>query len=87
LGISNKAFNPSGQLITVWGKVTAKTLSYLTVDDGSGSPVKIEIDGLSTPLTVIPNIGQYISATGPAGYLAGGATYVRPRADSDIQVY
>jgi len=87
LGMANKSFSASGQYTRVWGKVTAKTATYMTVDDGSGSPVKVEIDGLATPLTVNPNIGQYISATGPAGMMAGSLPCVRPRADSDIMVY
>lgn len=87
LGMSNKAFKASGQLVTVWGTVTATTGSTLTLDDGSGAPVKVQIDGLTTGLSAIPNVGDYISASGPAGYMAGAVPAVRVRSDTDIQVY
>lgn len=87
LGMANKAFSSTGQLVRVWGKVTAKTGNYITIDDGSGSPVKAEIDGLNTVITKTVNIGDYISVTGPAGLISGGIPVVRPRSDSDIQAY
>lgn len=87
LGMQNKALFGSGLLVRVWGRVTSVTGSYLTIDDGSGSPVKVEIDGLVTPLSTIPTVGRYISAAGPAGCLAGGMVCVRVRSDSDIQAY
>lgn len=87
LGMTNKAFSGSGLLVRVWGKVVEKTPSYLRIDDGSGVPVRVAMDGLVTALTASPSIGQYISATGPAGMMSGGVSCVRPAADSDIQVY
>jgi hypothetical protein len=87
LGMSNASVKPSGQLITVWGKVKESTGSYLTLDDGSGSPVKVEIDGLVVPITKSINVGDYVSATGPAGLVAGGITAAKVRSNSDIQVY
>jgi PKD repeat protein len=85
LGMNNKALTSSARLVTVWGKVTGVTSSYLTLDDGSGTPANVEIDGLVTPLASIPSLGDYVSATGPAGIMAGGATAVRLRSLSDIQ--
>jgi hypothetical protein len=87
LGFNGKTFSPSGQFVRVWGKVTARTSTYLTIDDGSGSPVRVQTDGLVTPLSTVPNVGQYISATGPAGLMAGGVPAVRVRSASDIRVY
>lgn len=87
LGMANKALTGSGLLVRVWGKVTNVSGGYLTLDDGSGLPVKVATAGLVTPLSSIPSVGQYISATGPAGYMVGGVVCVRPRADSDIQVH
>lgn len=87
LGLANRAFSASGQLVRVWGKVTTVTSTYITLDDGSGSPVRVEIDGLLVPIGSVPTIGQYASATGPAGFMVGGAAAIRPRSGSDIQVY
>lgn len=87
IGISNKTVTATAQLLRVWGKVTAKNGSYLTLDDGSGLPVRVQIDGLVTPLLTTPNVGDYASATGPVGLMAGGVIAVRVRSGSDIQVY
>jgi len=87
LGMSTKVVWASGQLVRVWGKVTAVTSTYFTVDDGSGVPVNVQIDGLVAPLASIPDVGDYVSATGPAGLMAGGVTAVRIRSGSDIRVY
>lgn len=86
LGMANKVLTASGQLVRVWGKVAGKAAGYITVDDGSGAVVRVQTDGLVTPITA-PNIGDYVSATGPCGYMAGGVTAVRVRSGSDIQVY
>jgi hypothetical protein len=86
LGMSNKVFSASGQLVRVWGKVTAKTSACMTVDDGSGAPVRCQIDGFAVPIST-PNIGDYVSVTGPAAYIAEGIPAVRVRSASDIQVY
>lgn len=85
LGIGNTAIVPSGRLVRVWGRVIGVTPGCLTIDDGSGSPVNVETDGLVTPLTWIPSLGDYISATGPAGMMSGKVTAVRVRNQSDIQ--
>jgi hypothetical protein len=87
LGMSGKAVTATGQLVRVWGKVKEITGSYITLDDGSGSPVRVQIDGLVTPLSTIPSVGDYVSATGPAGVMAGGVRAVRVRFDTDIRVY
>lgn len=95
LGMANKAFSaqspassqPSGQLLRVWGKVKEKTSTYLTLDDGSGAAVKVEIDGLVTSLTSIPSIGDYVSVSGPAGLMTGGTPAIRVRSGADIHVY
>lgn len=87
LGMNNSACVPNGQLVRIWGKVKDKTSAYITVDDGTGSPVRAEIDGLVTTIATTPNIGDYVSVTGPAGYMAGGTAAVRVRSGSDIEVY
>lgn len=87
LGMSGKAFSASGQLVKVWGRVTDKTGGYITIDDGSGTPVKAQIDGLVSAITKTVNTGGYISVTGPAGLASVGIPVVRPRSDIDIQVY
>ncbi len=87
LGMSNKVCTASGQLVRVWGRVTEKTSGYITLDDGSGSPVRVQIDGLLTALSTLPNTGDYMSATGPATTMAGGVTAVRVRSATDIRVY
>jgi hypothetical protein len=85
--VNGRVLSPSGQLVRVWGKVKEKTSSYLTLDDGSGVTTKVQIDGLVTSLTTIPSVGDYMSATGPAGLMAGGVTAVRVRSGLDIRVY
>lgn len=86
LGTLNKSV-VQGLLVRVWGKVVDKTSSYLTLDDGSGSPIRVQTDGLTAPLSSVPDVGAYISATGPCGTTTGGATVVRLRSASDVQVY
>lgn len=87
LGMTNKAFAANGQLARVWGRVTAKLSNGFVVDDGSGSPVTVETDGLVSAITKTVNVGDYVSASGPAGLASGGIAVVRPRSDTDIQVY
>jgi hypothetical protein len=87
LGMANKAFSASGQLVRIWGQVTSVSSTCVTIDDGSRPPVNVEMDGLVTPLAVNPSVGQYISATGPAGLATGGVPAVKVRSGSDIQVY
>ncbi len=87
LGMANKTLAASGQLLRVWGRVKEKTASYITLDDGSGVPAKVQIDGLTTPITSLPGVGDYISVTGPAGVTAGGGTAIRVRSSVDIKVY
>lgn len=87
LGMTNKAFAADGQLVRIWGKVTARTESYVTVDDGSGTPVKAQVDGLVSVVTKTVSIGDYVSITGPAGLTSGAIAVVRPRCNADIQVY
>ncbi len=87
LGLLGKSFSATGQLVRVWGRVKETTASYLTLDDGSGATTKVQIDGLATALATIPAIGDYISATGPAGMIAGSVPAVRVRFPSDIAIY
>lgn len=87
LGMAGKTLSATGQLVRVWGKVKEKTASYITIDDGSGSVVRAQTDGLATTITTLPNIGDYVSVTGPCGLMAGGATVVRVRSASDIRAY
>lgn len=57
------------------------------LNDGSGSPVNVQIDGLTSPITKTINVNDYASVTGPAGLVAGGVAVVRVRSDADIHVY
>jgi PKD repeat protein len=87
LGMMNKTLTASGQLVRVWGRVTEAGEGYFVLNDGSGSPVRIDTGGLVSPITVNIQSGQYAAATGLAGKGAGGVTVVRPRSDSDVRVY
>jgi hypothetical protein len=87
LGMAGKSLTGNGLLIRVWGRVTEKTSSYLTIDDGSGQARRALIDGLATPITSLPDVGAYISVTGPSGLAAGGVPVVRPTGVQDIRVY
>lgn len=87
LGMINKSCASSGQLVRVWGKVTGVGAGYFTLDDGSGSPMRVDTSALVSPITVNIQTGYYLAATGLAGKGTGGITVVRPRSDSDIQVY
>lgn len=87
LGMVNKSISTPGLLVRVWGKVIDKTASYLTLDDGSGAAAKLRIDGLIAVISALPSVGDYVSATGIAGYMSAGATEVRVRSGSDIRIY
>lgn len=87
LGMANKAVTPKGLLVTVWGKVTERSTSYFALDDGSGSPIRVQTSGLSTPLTAIPDVSQFVAVTGPVGLMAPGTPVVRVRAAADIRAY
>lgn len=87
LGMNNKTFSASGQLVTVWGKVTSRSASSLALDDGSGQPASVQIDGLVTPLGSIPGVGDFVAATGPAGLMTGAVPAVKVRSMWDMQDY
>lgn len=90
LGVTNKTVSaatglkPSALLIKVWGKVVTDTSDYIEVDDGSGSPVMVQLSGLTTPLTKDPAFNDYVTVTGIAACGAGGTTVILPRDDVDI---
>lgn len=90
--------NPTGLLVTVWGRVAyvdpveppAKP-AYVYIDDGSifsASPhpgIKVLLDGLSTPIA--KDIRGFIAVTGILSTAREGIEIipvVRPRGDSDI---
>lgn len=89
LGILNKN-TPlcGGLLVRVWGKVVSVDPAGFTLDDGSGTPTRVDTSGLAPAhqIDLVPSSGQYAAATGVVAKAAGGTTVVRPRGDSDVTV-
>lgn len=85
LGMLGGSIMTSGQLVRVWGRVTEKTATYFTLDDGSGSTVRIDTSKLATPLTVDVQVSSFAAVTGPIGY-GPSTVVVQPRGDADVSV-
>lgn len=89
----------AGLLVKTWGNVTYKAgdSSYFCVDDGSGGSdglgnvgVPVSLSELVGGLGSLPDVGDYVSATGVVSVedLGGGAVaVVRPRVASDVVIY
>lgn len=75
--------NNVGLLIRTWGWIVASGAGYLIVDDGSGTPVRVDTGRLTQP-----PVQGYIGVTGISSlYKAAGFDRVRlilPRNDSDV---
>ncbi|MBI2842941.1 MAG: alpha-galactosidase [Armatimonadetes bacterium] len=102
LGVSGKAITAtegldvSGLLVRLCGWITYASGdgSYIYVDDGSslqdGSGkrgVRVVLDGLVIPATIVPGQDQYVAVTGLAGFVKDetiAVRAVRPRGDGDV---
>lgn len=87
LGISNRALSASGLLVRVWGKVLSKTIGSFVINDGSGSPVTVDVSALAAPIASLPDVDSYLGVAGLAGYASGGTIVVKPRFGTDVQLY
>lgn len=78
--------NNVGVLIQTWGRVIEVGSGYALVDDGSGSPVRIDTSVLASP----PAQDSYISVIGISSLHKPGADRLRlvlPRTDNDLTGY
>jgi len=75
-----------GLLVTTWGRVTATGSGYAVIDDGSGTPVRLDTSTLADP----PEEDDYISVIGISSLYKPGVDRLRlvlPRTDLDISGY
>lgn len=76
--------NTVGLLIKTWGQVTATGPGYVDIDDGSGTPVRVDTSLLAS----CPAYGSFVSVIGVSS-IAKPATdrlrLVLPRGDGDVQ--
>jgi hypothetical protein len=92
LGLPNKSLSSAigldstGLYVKTWGVVKAKTPYYLDITDGSGALVRVQLSGLTNPLSIDPNVDQYVSVSGIADVDTGGVSVIKPMADSDIRI-
>ncbi|MHB9035594.1 MAG: hypothetical protein ACYC64_02930 [Armatimonadota bacterium] len=92
LGLPNKSLSSTtgldstGLYVKIWGVVKAKTAYYLDISDGSGAPVRVQLSGLTNPLSIDPNVDQYISVSGIADVGTGGIPVIKPMTNSDITI-
>ena len=98
LGMTNKSLQgamTSNLLVKTWGKITgvAADGSYAYVDDGSemsdgtGTGVKVILNGLASPLSVLPKAGDNVAVTGIALRVKAGEsliTVILPRGAADV---
>lgn len=87
LGMANKSVSGTGILVRAWGQVTQKTSTYMIINDGSTTGLRVELGGTVLPITASPNIGDYVGVTGNAGLATGGIPTIRLRSDSDVYVF
>ena len=72
-----------GLLIQTWGRVKAKDTDYVEIDDGSGTPVRVDTTTLSDP----PDMDEYVTVIGLSSLYKPDADRLRlilPRDDADI---
>lgn len=82
----------AGLLVRTWGRVVSKATdgSYVTIDDGSGTPVMVMLTGLTTPIASLVEQGDYAGVTGLAGWakVEGiSVPTVRPRDSGDVNTF
>ncbi len=78
--------NNVGLLVETWGRVTETGGGYVVIDDGSGRPVRVDTNLLSSP----PGWGSYVSVIGASSLYTPSATrlpMILPRRDADIRSY
>lgn len=87
LGMPNRSVgdggvNNVGLLIQTWGKVIGSPGQSLMVDDGSGTPVTIDITWLASP----PAAGSYVSVVGISSLPNSGSRtrLIIPRNGNDV---
>jgi len=84
--LGGTGLNNVGLLVTTWGRVTATGGGYAVIDDGSGTPVRLDTSTLADP----PEVSDYISVIGISSLYKPGADRLRlvlPRTDLDISGY
>lgn len=80
----------NGLLVRTWGRVVSVSAdaSGFSIQDGSGKPLRVELSGLSTPISDVPQVGQYVAVTGVVSNQSSDpynpGTSVQPRGDDDI---
>jgi len=62
--------NNVGLLVKTWGRVTGFGKGYVMIDDGSGTPVRVNTVLLATP----PSSGEYVTMLGISSLQAPGPT-------------
>lgn len=62
--------NNIGLLVKTWGEVTGFGRGYVMIDDGSGTPVRVNTTLLATP----PGVGEYVTLIGVSSLHAPGPT-------------
>jgi hypothetical protein len=78
--------NNVGLLIRTWGRVVGGGPDYVLIDDGSGTPVRVDVSKLVAP----PGMGQYVTVIGISSLYqatpgADRQRFVLPRADGDVK--
>ena len=69
-----------GLLIQTWGKVTAKNTGYVEINDGSGTPVRVDTSTLADP----PDMDEYVTVIGLSSLYTGRLRLILPRDDTDM---
>ncbi|MCE5315058.1 MAG: carboxypeptidase regulatory-like domain-containing protein [Armatimonadota bacterium] len=94
LGMTNKSVVDSsvaGLLVRTWGEVKSiSTGDFMTIDDGSGVTFNVVLSGLTSSITKTIVVGDHVAVTGLAGfasYSGSAIPVVRPRGDSDIDLF
>lgn len=95
LGMVNKSIvnvMALGLLARMWGRIKsiASDGSYFTIEDGSGTFIRVMMAGLNTPLKKSITLGQYVAITGLVGSMNDGSSIIpviRPRGDDDISCF
>ena len=78
--------NNVGLLVTTWGRVTATGSGYAIIDDGSGTPVRIDTSTLVDP----PEDNDYITVIGISSLYEMATDHHRlvlPRGSGDVSTW
>ena len=86
-GVTNGVgLNSVGLLIQTWGRVMETGSGYVVIDDGSGTPVRVDTTTLASP----PDPNEYVSVIGISSLYKPEAHRLRlilPRDDLDVNSY